>query len=151
MTLSKKCLSFVLVLGLLSLMTSASRTRAENDFMAMPGLWKTSFKPADGSKPQIVWHCVDEAADPWISFAQLQPPEHESCVRKSYMRSATFLKWQLNCTGPFTVINEGSINFDAATHYSGTIRLTGTFMGCPTNDVIAVEGSRKAACTSPSD
>ena len=119
----------------------------------MPGLWKTTFRnqQESKSKAQISWHCVDEAADPWISFAQLQPPDHESCIRKSYTRTATFLKWQLECTGSFTAVNEGSINFDVATHYSGTIRMRGTFMGYPTEDVIAVEGTRMAACTSPSD
>jgi len=144
----------MLALGaLLLLVASALGADAENDFMGMPGLWKTTFRnqQAAKSKPQIVWHCVDEGADPWSSFAQLQPPEHEACVRKSYTRTATFLKWQLDCTGPFTATNEGSINFDAATHYSGTIHMKGTFMGYPTNDVIAVEGTRAAACTSPSD
>ena len=121
--------------------------------MAMPGLWKTTFRnqQASKSKAQISWHCVDEAADPWISFAQLQAPDHEFCIRKSYTRTATFLKWQLECSGPFAAVNEGSINFDAATHYRGTIRIGGAFMGYPTEDVIVVEGTRAAACTSPSD
>jgi hypothetical protein len=153
MLLRAKDVSFVLTLVLTLLILSTPRTDAENDFMAMPGLWKTTFRiqPASKSRDQTIWHCVDEAADPWISFAQLQVPEHESCLRKSYTRTATVLKWQVDCKGPFTAINEGSINFDAATHYTGTIRMQGTFMGYPTNDVIAVEGERIAACTSPSD
>lgn len=144
---------FAFLGALLLLVSIPGRPNAENDFMGMPGLWKTTFRNKDTAKPstQTLWHCVDESADPWISFAQLQAPEHESCVRKSYTRTATFLKWQLDCTGPFTATNEGSINFDAATHYTGTIHLRGTFMGYPTNDVIAVEGTRAAACTSPSD
>jgi hypothetical protein len=153
MTLQNRLLRLALLMALLLLLLSVTRTEAENDFMGMPGLWKTTLRnrQADKAKPQIVWHCVDESADPWISFAQLQPPEHESCVRKSYTRTATFLKWQYDCTGPFTAVNEGSINFDAATHYRGTIHIKGIFMGYPTDDVIAIEGSRAAACTSPSD
>jgi hypothetical protein len=153
MTFPAKGMSLVPGIVLLLLILSPIKTDAENDFMAMPGLWKTTFRiqPASKSREQTTWHCVDEAADPWISFAQLQVPEHESCLRKSYTRTATLLKWQFDCKGPFTAINEGSINFDAATHYTGTVRMQGTFMGYPTNDVIAVEGERVAACTSPSD
>jgi hypothetical protein len=153
MILRNTHLTFILIVALASFGSSPAKTDAENDFMAMPGLWKTTFRNqlATNSKAQIWWHCVDESADPWISFAQLQPPDHEACVRKSYTRTATFLKWQFDCTGPFTAINEGEINFDAATHYRGTIHMKGTFMGYPTNDVIAVDGTRAATCTSPSD
>lgn len=153
MTLKTRSLLFGLLVTWSLFASSLGKANAENDFMAMPGLWKTTLKsqPASKSKPQTLWHCVDENADPWISFAQLQPPDHESCVRKSYTRTATFLKWELDCSGPFTAINEGSINFDAATHYSGTIRIRGTFMGYPTDDVIEVDGHRIAACTSPAD
>jgi hypothetical protein len=93
MSFPNRHLTFTLVFALAWLASSPARTDAENDFMAMPGLWKTTFRNQQvaNSKAQIWWHCVDENADPWISFAQLQPPEHEACVRMSFTRTATFL------------------------------------------------------------
>ena len=153
-----RSLGFIPVFALVLVVAAGARSGAENEFLAMPGLWKTTLwkttlsnQQADKSKAQVWWHCVDEDADPWISFAQLQMPERESCLRKSYTRTATSLKWRVECSGPSKAINEGSINFDAATHYSGKIHLKGIFMGYPTSDVILVEGTRAAACTSPSD
>jgi|ERR1700722_5693359 hypothetical protein len=158
MVLHNRVRGLALLLGLTSLITATLPANAENDFMAMPGLWKTSYRGRLAGKPlvgkpkaQPFWHCVDEEADPWIAFAQLQPPDHESCTRTSYTRTATSLKWRVDCSGPFTATNEGSINFDTATHYAGSIRIVGTFMGYPTDDTIVVEGERIAACTSPSD
>jgi hypothetical protein len=45
----------------------------------------------------------------------------------------------------------GAIIFDSPQHYRGWVRFSGTLMGYPLHSSSRVEGTRKAACTSPSD
>jgi hypothetical protein len=65
--------------------------------------------------------------------------------------TSTSLKWRLDCTGSSTIIDEGSIVFSAADHYTGKVELRGTLMGYPLDQTIVIEGQRRAACTSPQD
>jgi hypothetical protein len=129
-----------------------------DEFLAMPRLWKTSYEVGGGAEqPRVVWHCVDEAADPWMSFAQLQDLSGMTCKRSSQERNSTSLKWKTQCRGPgpdgvADVIEvSGAILFDSPQHYTGWVKFSGTLMGYPLQSGSKVEGTRKAACTSPSD
>jgi hypothetical protein len=132
-----------------------------DEFMAMPGLWKTSYTLRGGTTeidgPKVVWRCVDEDADPWASFAQLKDLPGLSCSRPSLQRTSTSLKWRTEChaAGPAdsadTVATEGAVVFDSIQHYKGWVKFTGTLMGYPIRSVVDMEGSRHAACTSPTD
>jgi uncharacterized protein DUF3617 len=124
------------------------------EFKAMPGLWKTTLHAQGQNKSTrsyVQWQCVIEDENPFIAFARLPIVAHDTCERKSFVRRSTSLQWQLDCTGDFTLTNEGSLNFETAKHYTGTVKLTGMVMGYPIDEVLSVEGSRVAACTSPSD
>jgi hypothetical protein len=133
-----------------------------DEFLAMPGLWKTTYEIEGASlqtreQPRVVWHCVDEQADPWASFAQLQDVPGMTCSRSSLQRNSTSLKWKMQCRGPgpdtvADVIDaSGAIVFDSPQHYTGWVKFSGTLLGYPLQSGSKVEGSRKAACTSPSD
>jgi hypothetical protein len=131
---------------------------AADDFMAMPGLWKTSYETAQDAssgantaEPQILWHCVDEEADPWTEFARLLDTPGMSCARPTLERTSTSLKWKIECKGAATVTGEGSIVFDSPQHYTGSVRFSGTLLGYPLRSVTRIEGQRFAACTSPKD
>jgi len=116
------------------------------DFQAMPGLWKTVITPirhGHPGKPSIEWHCVDEGADPWAAFAGFTAAGMEACERSDQHRSSTALTWTLSC--PSHAPAKGRVAFDSAEHYTAGIALPGG------GDVVHVEGSRHAACTSPSD
>jgi hypothetical protein len=142
-----------LILLLLTRLPSITNALAD-DFEAMPGLWKTTLSIGESSRHDptyIQWHCVDEGADPWIAFARLPVLPHESCTRKGFVRTDTSLKWHLDCTGEFSITHQGSLVFDSARHYTGRVELTGTVMGYPVEEVLRVEGERRAACTSPQD
>jgi hypothetical protein len=128
----------------------------------MPGLWLTTYEvegtaAGKANEPRVVWHCVDEAADPWVAFAQLQDLPGMTCTKGSLERNSTSLKWQSLCRGPGAegaadVIEvSGAISFDSPQHYRGWVRFSGTLMGYPLQSGAKVEGTRKAACTSPSD
>ncbi len=123
--------------------------------MAFPGLWKTTLQlvaPADGAhEPNVNWHCVDEAEDPWTAFAQLTVPEGAACTQTQSERTGTSLAWTVECKGVVAITNTGHVTFDSPSHYRGEVQLAGTFMGYPVNSRINVEGQRYAACTSPAD
>jgi hypothetical protein len=132
-----------------------------DEFLAMPGLWQTTYEvdgaAAKDNAPRVVWHCVDEAADPWVAFAQLQDLPGMTCKKGSLERNSTSLEWQSRCRGPgpdgvADVIDvTGAISFDSPQHYRGWVKFSGTLMGYPLQSGSKVEGTRKAACTSPSD
>lgn len=126
-----------------------------DDFMALPGLWKTSTQEGaagpETAGPQILWHCVDEDQDPWTAFARLPDAAEMSCTRARQERTSTSLTWKIECTGAAAVTSEGSIVFDSPQHYTGTVRFTGTLLGYPLRTVTQIEGKRYAACTSPRD
>ena len=125
-----------------------------DEFKAMPGLWKTTLQAQSKSKAvptHVQWQCVIEDENPFIAYARIPLVAHETCQRKNFVRKRTSLQWQLDCTGDFVLTNAGSLNFDSAKHYTGTVKMTGTVMGYPIDETLSVEGSRIAACTSPSD
>jgi len=127
---------------------------ADDEFKALPGLWKTTLSvsnSAPNASPLVNWHCVDEGADPWASFAYLSTPLDKSCERKYSDRTSTTLKWRIDCTGWSTITDEGSIVFSSAGHYTGKVELRGTLMGYPLDQTFMIEGKRYAACTSPQD
>ncbi|WP_267225626.1 hypothetical protein [Dyella silvae] len=117
------------------------------DFQAMPGLWKIVMRNIDhghAGKPEVQWHCVDEGPDPWTEFADLGVPGYTQCHRTDEHRSSTALAWSVSCPGLSSPGGRGRVNFDSAEHYTASISLKG-------QDVVQVEGSRYAACTSPKD
>ena len=125
-----------------------------DQFGAMPGLWKSTYQVEGGSgdkAPEPRWHCVVEDADPWEAYAQLRQPQGYSCKRIAFERSVSSLKWRWECGGPQPFSSEGSIVFDTPKHYSGSVTLSGSLLDYPLHTRLKVEGSRLAACTSPSD
>jgi hypothetical protein len=143
-----------IALAALILILAAAVDASGDEFAATPGLWKTTLRRQNSSQkeePLVEWHCVAENASPWAAFARLDVPPQVACKRVNFVRESTSLKWRLDCSGRFAITNQGSITFDTPTHYTGTVRLSGTVMGYPINDVISVEGQHKAACTSPAD
>jgi hypothetical protein len=100
---------------------------------------------------------VDEAADPWVSFAQLHDLPGMACTRPMLEYKSTALKWKTTCHGPGpadtadVIESEGAVVFDSPQHYTGWVKFSGTLLGYPLQSSSKVEGSRHAACTSPSD
>jgi hypothetical protein len=147
-----------------------------DEFLAMPGLWQTTYEVDGtgavangheandhganenrGGEHRVAWHCVDEAADPWVAFAQLRDLPGMTCKTGSQERNSTSLKWQAQCHGPgpegvADVIEvAGAVSFDSPQHYRGWVKFSGTLLGYPFQSSTKLEGSRKAACTSPAD
>lgn len=115
------------------------------DFGAMPGLWKILVRHVTNGKasaPEVHWHCVDEGADPWTTFAAWTPAEGE-CTATNQQRRSTSLAWKLTCKGASTA--SAHVDFDSAKHYTGSVTVEGR------GEVTQVEGARYAACTSPQD
>ena len=131
----------------LAILALASSVHADpGDFQAMPGLWKIVtriFSHGQWSTPQVQWHCVDEGADPWAAFGQIDLPDAKACEATDRHRSSTRLTWTLTCPAGLTA--HGLVGFDAAEHYRAALTLGDG------QDVVQVEGKRYAACTSPSD
>jgi hypothetical protein len=122
-----------------------------DEFKALPGLWKTTYQDqAKGSTQRIVWHCVYEEADPWTAFAQTDSPLPSSCRRSDMHRTSTSLQWKIECPNLRSLEQQGTIVFDRADHYRGTVK-TMSKTGAATDDSVTVEGTRYAACTSPQD
>jgi hypothetical protein len=136
-------------------------TAPADEFLALPGLWKTTYEiegvSGEPREPRVVWHCVYEEADPWASFAQLEDLPGMICSRSSLQRNSTSLKWKTRCRGPGpdavadVIEASGAIVFDSPQHYTGWVKFSGTLMGYPLQSGAKVEGQRKAACTSPAD
>jgi hypothetical protein len=129
-----------------------------DEFLAMPGLWRTTYElGGNAGEIKVTWHCVDEAADPWLSFAQLEDLPGMVCRRDDPHRNSTSLEWKMEChgTGPESeadnVTASGAVIFDSPQHYRGWVKLSGTLLGYPMESGAKIEGYRKAACTSPAD
>jgi hypothetical protein len=146
--------AFKVVAGLLMILIALglpANLRADDEFKAFPGLWRTTIQPdssTSSKSPKVQWHCVYENADPWSSFAYLSRPDDKSCKRTYFRRTSTSLQWRIKCADVSTTY-EGSIVFSAADHYTGKVMLRGP--GSATKQTITVEGKRYAACTSPQD
>jgi hypothetical protein len=119
------------------------------DFQAMPGLWKFVTRIVSHGQivgqPQIRWHCVDEGADPWLEFATIDVPDQTKCVRSEQHRRSTALDWSLSCPGNARATGKGRVDFDSPEHYVASVAMKGE------GEVVRVEGTRYAACTSPAD
>jgi len=127
-------------------MTAATPVHADpGDFGAMPGLWKIQVRHVANGKvgaPEVQWHCVDEGADPWTTFAAWTPAEGE-CTATDQHRRSTSLAWKLSCKAvPGATAH---VDFDSAKHYTGSVTVEGR------GEITQVEGDRYAACTSPQD
>jgi hypothetical protein len=91
------------------------------------------------------WHCVDEGADPWVEFANIDVPNQTKCLRGDQHRRSTALDWSLSCPGATSATGKGRVDFDSPEHYTASITMKDQ------GEVVRVEGKRYAACTSPSD
>jgi len=127
-------------------MMAITPVRADpGDFGAMPGLWKILFRHVvngKASSPEVHWHCVDEGADPWATFAAWTPAEGD-CTATDQQRRSTSLAWNLTCKAGTKA--SAHVDFDSAKHYTGSVSVEGR------GEVTQVEGARYAACTSPQD
>jgi hypothetical protein len=133
---------------LLALLVSPMSQADPGDFGAMPGLWKIVTRLINhgvAGPPKVQWHCVDEGADPWASFATLSVPDHPQCDLDDKHRGSTTLAWTLSCSGKPATTGKGRVSFDSAEHYTASVSLKDL------GEVMRVEGKRYAACTSPSD
>lgn len=140
--------SFILVLLAAAGFVSSPGHADPGDFAAMPGLWKVVKTPVDHGhrgKPLIEWHCVDEGADPWVTFARFSLPAFAPCQLSEQHRSSTTLAWAVSCGGNPPVHGRGHMDFDSAEHYTASIVLQDR------GEIVQVEGQRQAACTGPSD
>lgn len=140
---------FVVLLFLAAALGSTTVLADPGDFQAMPGLWKIVTSIV--SHGQIVgqsktaWHCVDEGADPWVEFANIDVPDQTKCLRSDQHRRSTALDWSLKCPGDASATGKGRVDFDSPEHYVASIVMKDQ------GEVVRVEGKRYAACTSPSD
>jgi len=127
-------------------MTAVTPVHADpGDFGAMPGLWKILVRHMANGKagaPEVHWHCVDEGADPWATFAAWTPAESD-CTATDKQRHSTSLAWKLTCKSAPPA--SAHVDFDSAKHYTGSVTVDGR------GEVTLVEGNRYAACTSPQD
>lgn len=136
------------VVGVIALVPLAAVTPAHadaGDFGAMPGLWRIQVRHVAHGKvgaPEVQWHCVDEGADPWTTFAAWTPAAGE-CTATDQQRGSTSLSWKLTCRAAPPA--SARVAFDSAKHYTGSVTAEGGA------EVTRVEGDRYAACTSPED
>lgn len=133
----------------LSLTSSAT---GDDEFKALPGLWKTTVVTQNASSPGdkvTTWRCIDEGADPWASFAIPFELGDKSCTRLYSRRTSTSLEWRARCGSSVPTTYEGSLSFNSPDQYSGKVRLRKTNVG--TDQILTVRGQRYAACTSPQD
>lgn len=119
------------------------------DFQAMPGLWRIVVRVVNHGQagaPQVKWRCLYEGGDPWAVFADPLTPAGARCHRGNMgQRGRTSLSWTLTCRGTRSMRGTGRLDFDSAEHYIGHLELDGR------GEVLRVEGTRRAACTAPSD
>jgi Protein of unknown function (DUF3617) len=147
------CLLSVLAILLLA---NVAGTAEHEELQATPGLWKITYRVRIDGKPDpaiLKWRCVseEEMEDPALVFARPALVQG-TCTRTSYRQTATAINWKYHCvSGPANLNTEGAINFDTHLHYTGHLRINGVVMGYPVQNVIAVEGEHRAACTSPED
>lgn len=134
--------------GVIALIPMAATTPVHadaGDFGAMPGLWRIQVRHVANGKagaPEVQWHCVDEGADPWTTFAAWTPAAAE-CSVTDQQRGSTSLSWKLRCRAAPPA--SARVDFDSAKHYTGSVTAEGG------SEVTRVEGDRYAACTSPED
>jgi hypothetical protein len=143
--IGSRLLAVAMIVGIA--VASPSLQADPGDFAAMPGLWKivtTRIDHGHRGKSVLDWHCVDEGADPWTTFAVIVVPDMPPCQREDQHRGSTSLAWTAHC-GNANVAGRGRVDFDSAEHYTASVSLPDR------GDVVSVEGQRMAACTSPSD
>jgi hypothetical protein len=127
-----------------------------NELRASPGLWKTVYRTQVGglSDPATFkWRCISEEQmdDPATAFAK-PATVPGSCTRTGYTQTKTSINWQYHCVSGATILDSrGAIKFDTPLHYTGAVKVSGVVMGYPIEEVVAVEGEHRAACTSPED
>jgi hypothetical protein len=140
---------FIALLFLAAALGSTATLADPGDFQAMPGLWKIVTRIISRGQivgtPQIRWHCVDEGADPWLEFATIDIPNQTKCLRSDQHRRSTALDWSLSCPGNARATGKGRVDFDSPEHYVASVAMKGA------GEVVRVEGTRYAACTSPAD
>ena len=115
-------------------------------------------KPDGTRTPRVLWHCVDEETDPWVSFASIARPagyDLHPIVPATNEHLAQMARPSVSGPGASAsadVVNsEGAIVFDSPQHYTGWVKFSGVLMGYPLESVSDIEGTRRAACTSPED
>lgn len=139
----------IALLFLAAALGSTAALADPGDFQAMPGLWKIVTSIVSHGQvvgpPKTTWHCVDEGADPWVEFANIDIPHQTKCLPGNQHRRSTALDWTLSCPGNTSATGKGRVDFDSPEHYVASVAMKGE------GDVVRVEGKRYAACTSPSD
>jgi hypothetical protein len=139
-----------------AILSSPLRASERDDLRATPGLWKITYRTSVSGQPDpttFKWKCISEEQmdDPSTAFA-LPQALHAVCKRTFYTQTSKKISWRYTCSSDTaTLHSQGSIAFDTPLHYIGKIKLEGVAMGYPIENVLAVEGVHRAACTSPED
>ena len=143
-----------LIIGLT--LFAPARAAERDSLKATPGLWKITYHTTVSGQPDpitVKWRCISEEQmdDPSAAFAR-PAPLHAVCKRTAYSETTKSINWRYTCSSDTATLNsQGSITFDTPQHYTGQIKLDGVVMGYPMQNVVAVEGVHRAACTSPED
>ena len=123
-------------------------------FIAEPGLWRGSSKMESNGQSIPMKsrdRCVTakEMDDEMKKLSQgpMHNTPEETCKKIKFEQTYSTIKWRVECTGKMQMDGDGSVVFDSASHYTGTVTMTGNMMGRPINNVIHLEGQRIGACT----
>lgn len=118
---------------------------------AKPGQWKVTVSTNQGGHagvPQTRIDCVTQDQIDSLAKSLSKPAGSTApnCKQTDFRESADSVTWKYECTGQYTVTNEGSLKFDSPNHYAGTAKVTGNVMGHPINSVTSMEGTRVGDC-----
>lgn len=121
------------------------------ELKAKPGQWKvtvTTNQNGQAGTPQTRMDCVSQDQIDNLATTLSKPGggSPPNCKQTNFRESANSVNWKYECSGQFTVTNEGSLKFDSPTHYTGTVKTTGNIMGHPMNTMTTMEGTRVGEC-----
>jgi uncharacterized protein DUF3617 len=119
---------------------------------AEPGAWKitvtvTRNGRSDAPRTDTICLTKDQVQSLSTKLSEPRGSPGEKCLRTSFNETDSTLDWKYQCTGEFSMDTDGSIKFDSPTHYTGTMKITGTIMGHSIDSSSAMEGTRIGDCT----
>ena len=124
--------------------------------MVQPGLWKVNYTVHNGTfaeNPRVFTRCytdkdISNFANQLVETQYAPHPPDDVCKRTSYKETANSVAWKTECTGKFTFVSEGTVNFDTTGHYKGSVKLKGKAGGNDVDSLTTLEGVRRHACIS---
>jgi Protein of unknown function (DUF3617) len=115
-----------------------------------PGQWKATMKTQmPGQPPRETTNstCItpEMVKNPETAFARDDMTTNANCKR-SFAKNANGFSWKFECTGQTPMTGTGSITFDSATHYKGTMAIAANAGGQAFNITGTMEGQRTGDC-----